>query len=241
MGNQYIDRVFVAYLLGTTALGGYSLAAQISLTLSVLNNSLNKSFLRQTLKAFDGRKVKSLFNIANCHVTIVSIAATCISIWAEKIVEFMSGGGYEDSIYILIILTVHQVASSVYLKLCGPLYYFKEKSHYLFRISAAVFIINSISTIILIKAYGLIGASIGAVLSVVFVLFVIHKINMKFFDLCFPVKSYFCMILIPLILGLLSYWVGMILLSWIMMISYVLGAFFFFWRDMDAIYIKQKI
>ena len=227
--NQYLDRVLIIIFLTLGELGIYSLAAQIAAILSIINNGINKAFLRKTLIAFKNKAFKKLLAISNYHILVVSLFSVITAIFSKEIILYMAGETYLDAQYVLIFFCFYQILNAVYLKACGPLYYFEDRTGELFKISSQVLILNPIISLILINVLGLEGAILGTCIAQLLVNFYIFWINDQK-QINFPVYTYFILSISPIFFGFVMF-SQTIILKFLCLIAFIVSLFAIFKKD----------
>lgn len=175
----YIDTVMLSFFKGEEVVGWYSAAYRLVLFFIFIPNTINITLFPSMSKLHlsDNDTLKFAVEKYLKLMLIIGIPiALATTILADKIILLLFGSGYEQSIIALRILiwtVVFIFVGSVFGRFLQSI----NRQVILTKISGITAIFSIFLNLILIPKYGLIGASISTVLTEIFLIIILFRIN----------------------------------------------------------------
>lgn len=170
------DRIFIERFHGLEQLGLYSMAYKVSYLFTMLSSAIQMSFSPYFLQKMAAGNRQSLDDIARRICWLVGLfilAAFAMTLFTRDMVHLFLSDAYKDIAPLINILVLSHTLS-VIMGVTSNLYYLHYKKTrpqlYIFIISGVA---NIVLNLLLIQAYGIAGAAVATVLSLL-VLFIMH-------------------------------------------------------------------
>lgn len=168
------DRFIINDNLGPKSVGIYMVAVQISIGLQLINEAFNKAFVpwlfeHLKINSIEG-KIK-IVKITYSYFAVLILAIPVSYVFSPFIVELLAGPEFKDADEILPLLILAQVFHGMYYLVTNYLFY-ERKTHITASVTLLCGSIGVFLTWWLVSIYGLIGAGVGAAVSM-FLQFVI--------------------------------------------------------------------
>ena len=172
------DRIMINDMCGAAEAGIYSLAYSLSLLMSIVNDSILKSFTPWTYQIIkEGDNLKSLKKSTNYMILLVALANIVLILFAPEAIKIFSTKEYYEAIYI-----IPSVSASVYFMFLFNVFanieYYYSETKYVALASIMAAISNVVLNFIFIKKIGYLAAGYTTLFS--YILYAIgHYIFMR--------------------------------------------------------------
>lgn len=202
--THIIDRVLINNFLDLRTLGDYSIVIRVSSFFQILISAFSTAWFPHAMNLLNDKNRNKLYNITfNLYLSVFTILGSLIIFFSKEILLFLAPD-YLNIInqIILIIIAVIIGGTSHFF---GLGLHILKKSKF-FMISAIVsFLVNVISSIILLRFFGLNGIILGSILSTLTWVFVDYYNSYKKSKISFNYYRLFYSILIILLCGLITF------------------------------------
>ncbi|HIF9237332.1 TPA: lipopolysaccharide biosynthesis protein [Photobacterium damselae] len=158
-----VDRFIINQKLGLTEAGMYMVAVQLSSSIIIFFDALNKAYvpwLFEKLKYNDIKDKLIIVKYTYIYFVILLIVAIVIFIIGPFFVKFIAGDSYQKAGEIIGFLCLGQIFGGMYLMVTNFIFYTK-KTGQLGLITITTGILNCLLLIYFINWFGLLGASIA--------------------------------------------------------------------------------
>jgi len=200
----HVSRVFIERYLSLTELSIYTVASQLALILSVINNGLNQAWIPFVYANYDKENFSTLFNKnARKIILLVLLVGMTVILFSKEILILMGKSEYMVAINILPILILSFLFQIFYFLNVAILVYHK-KTKLLPIISITSGIVTIFLNILLIPIIGIYGAALCVVIS----FFIIANLSYLFSKRYFKFKIYdkriwqFCLFIVLILISL---------------------------------------
>lgn len=171
------DKLMINHFIGVNEAGIYSVAHSAGLLMTIINNSINGSFVPWAYEKMKRSNGDGIRNISNMLFGIVMVANLALIWFAPETVGLLATSEYHDAIWCLV-----PIAGSVYFFFVYTLFvdieiYFGE-NHFVAIASVCAAIINLVLNHIFIPLFGYIAAGYTTLVSY-FLTMVMHYIFMR--------------------------------------------------------------
>jgi len=180
-----IDRIFLTTFISASATGMYTVAFQIASILYVFSVALNKAFspylYKKLNKITHSEKIK-LVKYSYVYFLFLLFTAFVLSIIAPYIVKYFLGEAFSDSEKYITLLTFSFAFQGMYLMIVNYILFMKKTAN-LSYITMSISVIHIILSYILIKSYGLMGASQAAFITSFITFISVWWLSNKVYDM----------------------------------------------------------
>ncbi len=165
------DRIFIERYVGLGELGIYSMGYKISMVFFILTSAFSMAFTPVFYKLANSddqvKAKKKIYNYTSFAVVIFTFLMLAISLFAKEVSDYMLDMHYAQSYEIVRIIIVSHLLSAI-MGVTSVLYLLqakKTKLNMLIAFYAAIF--NIILNFMLIPSYGMFGAALATVVSMI--------------------------------------------------------------------------
>jgi len=182
--NLQIDTLLVKQYLGLTSVGLYLSASKIPMIIPGLLYSVEKTLLPINLnKISKGENEKDILKKTYSPLIYASLIMTLfIYFFSGTIIDLFFGTPYKDSASTMAVLAFTILISSA-TSMQAQYCLFNNKNKAVFNRNLLTFILNLTLDTIFIKSFGMIGAAIGTLISLLVGLLIYAIIDKKFSDI----------------------------------------------------------
>lgn len=178
-----LDRIFLNNMKTAATVGIYNIGFQFGNILNIVTTAVNQAyvpwFFENMKEGEEGRN--RIIKFAEYSILIYGFAAMSISLFGKDILSFMVTSQFREGWVVIPFISFAYVFNGIYYFFVNPLFYNKKGTKYIPIGTFSSAVINSILNAVLIPPYGIIGASIASmismVLSSVIMLFISAKIE----------------------------------------------------------------
>jgi len=162
---NYIGRIFVERYMSLTDLAVFTVAMQLSLILSVINNGLNQAWVPFVFANYRKEDFVRLFSIsAQRTLLLVLFVATGIVLFSKELLSLMGKIEYQSATYVLPLLVLAYLFQMLYYIFVAILI-FNKQTKLLPIISITSGVVAIVLNILLIPLFGMYGAASAGVFS----------------------------------------------------------------------------
>lgn len=171
---NYISRIFVERYMSLTDLSIFTVAMQLALILSVLNNGINQAWIPFVYANYEKQGFTELFSVgAKKVLLLILLAATSLILFSRELLLIMGKSEYLLAENLLSLLLLSYVAQIFYFIHIAVIIYNKQTKLMPFiSISSGLF--SVVLNILLIPRLGMYGAAISMVLSFALMAFIAY-------------------------------------------------------------------
>ncbi|MFG6106700.1 oligosaccharide flippase family protein [Leptothoe sp. EHU-05/26/07-4] len=158
---NYIDRFFIASMIGMSEVGIYSVAYQIGNIIGILALSFNQAwspFLFKQLSKNNNQVKLNIVRFTYAYFLIICILAISLSLFFSVIAPFVVGKAFQCATQYVIWVALGYAANGMYFMIVNYIFY-AEKNYYLTLITLFSALVNIILNYVLIIYNGAIGAA----------------------------------------------------------------------------------
>ena len=158
---NYIDRFFIASMVGMSDVGIYSVAYQIGNIIGILALSFKQAlspFLFKELKKDNYQAKVKIIKFTYAYFFIISLLAISLSLVFSVAAPFLIGQGFQDATQYVKWVALGYAANGMYFMVVNYIFY-AEKNYFLPFITVFSAIVNIALNYILIKHNGAVGAA----------------------------------------------------------------------------------
>lgn len=171
------DRIIIDKLCGSSYVGIYSIGYTISLALTIVNTSINNSFIPWTFKKMKSKEYSRISPVSNMILIVIGIISVALVILAPELVKLMAPVEYYDAIWIIPPVAMSVIFMFMY-NLFGNIEFYFEANKFITISSVLVAILNVILNYVFIPVFGYIAAAYTTLVSyILYSLF--HYLFMK--------------------------------------------------------------
>lgn len=161
------DKFLLAQLRSLSEVGQYGVATQFSGVITIFGSTLAAAYapiLYKNISSKNIEKHNEIRKIRKICISVISLFGAVVFILVLRFNKFLLGDNFTFPIVTFLILVGAYICFSWYFLYTGYFYHYK-KTKLLAFITGSIAIMNIIISFLLIPYYGLIGASIGTLLS----------------------------------------------------------------------------
>ena len=239
--SQYATKLIINSKLSLSTLGLYGLSSQFGNISDIIQNSFQNAFQPWMFGILNEKKESAPAHIRSVTYSILwgmGVLYLLIGLFCQEAIILMSSPSYHSAWrYVPPIISTVAIKSPLYFY-CNYLYYYKDKTKYIFSSTLLGCIINVIFTFIMVPLFGIYG-SIGAdVIALFFRLLLVYKIVnpimgdtysfWKLHFICFVPIFFMLIALIPSYITDSDEWmgVGFVFYKLIIILLYILLIFY---------------
>lgn len=155
------DRIFITNMVNISATGLYSVACQIGMVLSLIENSFNQAYvpwLFNNLKKNDENTKKKIVRATYSYFVVIIILAIGLSAIAPLFIRIFIGKQFANATVYVFWISIGFAFNGMYLMVVNYIFYV-EKTYILAFITLFCAILNIVFNYILIKLNGSLGAA----------------------------------------------------------------------------------
>lgn len=171
------DRIIIDKLCGSSYVGIYSIGYTISLALTIINTSINNSFIPWTFKKMKSKEYNQISPVSNMILIIIGVISVGLVILAPELVKIIAPVEYYDAIWVIPPVAMSVIFMFMY-NLFGNVEFYFEANKFITISSVLVAIINIVLNYWFIPIFGYIAAAYTTLIS--YILFsIFHYLFMK--------------------------------------------------------------
>ena len=203
----YSDRIFLDYYLSLEDVGRYGIAFKFGMLVQMfLVVPVDKTFSPNLFKIGIGseKDLKIHSDIANYYSLIGLLFLFILTLFSKDILLFFTNHSYSSEYWLipLISLAYYVGGFRVFFK-AGPA--LSDQTHYFAYIGLFTIIINIFLNYLLIKSFGLLGASLSKILSFISLIVMMNYVSKNTVKIKWPIKKTIKGILLMTILLIIYY------------------------------------
>ena len=165
--NTYATKLIVNHYIGYVLSGAYSLAAQFSTIIALVQSSINLAFrpwfIEQMKEGEEGRR--QIKHMSVMIMAIYSLAAVLISLFCKEIVVIMAAKSYVGSWKMVPFFVITQLIAFIYYSHVQALMYNVKMSKYTMICSLSGLVVNVIVALLLVGRFDIYGVLIASFVS----------------------------------------------------------------------------
>ncbi len=164
LGNwilNFIDRLFLASMVGVAATGVYTVGYQVGMVVGLVATSFNQAwspFLFQKLTEDDPQSKIRIVRFTYVYIVAITAFALLLSLAAPWLLALFVGPEFRGAYQYVFWVALGYAANGMYLMVAHYIFYVK-KTHLLAGITFFSAIVNMVLDYVLIRAHGPIGAA----------------------------------------------------------------------------------
>lgn len=171
------DRIIIDKLCGSSYVGIYSIGYTISLALTIINTSINNSFIPWTFKKMKSKEYNQISPASNIILIVIGVISVCLIILTPELVRIIAPVEYYDAIWVIPPVAMSVLFMFMY-NLFGNIEFYFEANKFITLSSVLVAILNIVLNYWFIPIFGYIAAAYTTLVS--YILFsVFHYLFMK--------------------------------------------------------------
>lgn len=147
------DRIMINNFIGADKAGIYSVAYSGSLVITIIQSSVNKSFIPWTYKQLKQKKYNKLAEITNYIIILVGVLVVLLILFAPEAIQILAPEEYYDGIWV-----VPPIATSVFFIFLYTLFanieFYFEKNKFIMIASVIAALLNIVLNYLLLPRYG---------------------------------------------------------------------------------------
>lgn len=165
--NTYSIKLIINNFIGYASSGLYSLAAQFSTIISLVQSSINLAFRPWFIEQMDnGEEGRTQIKYMSVMImSIYSFAAVLISLFSKEVVLIMSKESYADAWLMVPFFIISQLIAFIYYSHVQALMYNVKMSKFTVLCSLSGLVVNIIASLLLVGALDIYGILIASFLS----------------------------------------------------------------------------
>jgi len=202
---QLMDRFFISNMINISQAGIYALGGQISGIIGILSVLINRAATPSILKAFKDKNYEYLKDLSIINIMFISILAMFFSLFSNNIILLIAPTEYAQSAIIINILSLYFIFQMYYFMIVGVLFYVERATKLMPLITFLSLICNLVLNYFLIRLYGMIGAAIATLLSIMIVVYLVIIISNKYIKVGFNHFKIHMIIFVSVIAGNISW------------------------------------
>ena len=230
--NQ-LDKLMINYFVGAKAVAIYSIAHSTGLMMTIVNTSINSSFVPWVYNKIKKEKIREIKRISTLLMGIVLVVNLFIILLAPEIIKILAAPQYKEAIWCLVPISMSVFFFFVYTLFVDIEIYYGE-NNYIAIASIGAAILNLILNYVFIPRFGYIAAGYTTLASY-FMTMILHYFFMKkiliknfskneFFDFRIIIMMSFILCLISIIaLKLYIYALLRLIIVFISIIIMIIG------------------
>ena len=171
------DRIIIDKLCGSSYVGIYSIGYTISLALTIINTSINNSFIPWTFKKMKSKEYNQISPASNIILIVIGVISVGLVILTPELVRIIAPIEYYDAIWVIPPVAMSVLFMFMY-NLFGNIEFYFEANKFITLSSVLVAILNIVLNYLFIPIFGYIAAAYTTLVS--YILFsVFHYLFMK--------------------------------------------------------------
>lgn len=182
---NFSDRFFILIMLGLSDVGVYSVAYQIGMVMSLIQNSFNQAwvpfFFQKLNENTEGSKRK-IVQITYLYIAFLIIITAVIYFMIPLIYRYFIDESYADGADIIIWVLLGYMFNGIY-KIMVNFLFFDKRTSLIATLSIGSAILNIVLNYILIKINGIVGAAQATMVTFFFSLIIMVVITYKSYQM----------------------------------------------------------
>lgn len=187
--NNFLDRFYISNMINLSNAGIYALAGQFSGILGLFATTINTSLTPSILKAYKDENYIFLKNLANIVIIFMTLIALILSLYSPEIINLIAPKEYGKAKIVIPILSFYSVFQMYYFMTVGVLFYEKRATKFVTIATISSLLLNFIFNYIFIKLWGIKGAAIATLLSIIIINYFVIFISNKYIVVGFEHKK----------------------------------------------------
>ena len=202
-----IDKLFLNNKVGTDVAGVYGLGSQFANIINVLASAVNQAYVPWF---FEGMKDKErnqteIVKMSEVITIFYGVLAMGMSLFGPEAIKILPKNGYDEAWKAIPLLSFAFVFNGIYYFFVNPLFYNKNGVKYIAIGTFTSAVLNSVLNIYFIPKYGIVGAGLASMISMMAACILIYYISEKIEPIGFNIMKLFTITFFFLGLGLLSF------------------------------------
>lgn len=165
--NNYAIKLIISHYLTYALSGLYSLAAQFSTIINLVQSSVNLAFRPWFIEQMDsGEEGRKQIKHMSCMImALYSFCAVCIALFSKEIIVVMANHAYMDAWKMVPLFVFTQLISFIYYSHVQMLMYDVKMSRYTMVCSFSGLLVNVVVSLLLVGPLGIYGILIAQIVS----------------------------------------------------------------------------
>ncbi|WP_417444262.1 lipopolysaccharide biosynthesis protein [Joostella sp.] len=187
---SFSDRFFILLMLGISDVGIYSVAYQIGMIISLIQNSFNQAwvpFFFKKLKDGNSKDKYQIVKITYFYCVILILISIIIYFIVPVIYKYFIGEAYTSGSAIVTWVLLGYLFNGMY-KMMGNYLFFLKKTRVIATITLVAGIINMCLNYYLISLYGIVGAAQATAITFLFHFIFITYYSVKKYEMPWNLK-----------------------------------------------------
>ncbi|MFY9100647.1 flippase [Aliarcobacter cryaerophilus] len=177
------DRWFVMNMLGAYETGLYAVAAKFAMLMALVVETFRSAWWPIAMDMLHKEDGAKFFRVVSLwYIVFTTIGAIIITIISPYLVEYLTTETYKESWKIVGILCWGSIFYGFYL-LSGLGIFYSKKTHLTIYVYGSGAVLNIVLNYILIPIFGLLGAALGTVISLLFANIISMIVSNKFYKI----------------------------------------------------------
>lgn len=231
-----VDRIMIRSMVGNSEAGIYSLAGNIKLIMTIINESVTTAWRTWFYNEIDHDRINNIQKYAGALATLFVIFSVGLMAISPEMILVLGGKEYDTGKYVAIPMIIDAYVLFLYSVIVQSEYY-KKKTTYIMLGTLIATVINLITNYVFIKYYGFIAAAYTTLFSYVCYLalhiVISHKVA-GFFVL--KLKYLFINLAIIAVAAVVDLvFIERIAIRWGICLVMVVGVFYWLNRQIDVV------
>lgn len=171
------DRVMIEKMFGVDKTAIYSVAASISMVMSIIVNSINSSYTPWVYQCCEQKENKKIMRTTNVLIVLVAVVAVVPVLIAPELLKFIGPVEYQEAIWVIPPITTSVFFTFIYC-IFGNIEFYYGENIYVMIASTLAAICNIIFNYCFMKVFGYIAAGYTTMLCYMIMAYA-HYIFMK--------------------------------------------------------------
>jgi O-antigen/teichoic acid export membrane protein len=162
------DRLVLNHLVSTAASGLYSVGALFAGAISVIADGINRAYVPAAmagLQSGDQDSLRRMRDLGVSLVTLLSLAAAALSLFAREILGVMTGSAFGDSHLVVPLIAFGFAFSGAYYLFVNILFFDVTLTRLVSLITVGAALLGVVLSYALVSAFGIVGASAAVFLT----------------------------------------------------------------------------
>ena len=171
------DKLMIDYFIGPAEVAIYSVAHSAGLLMTIINSSINNSFVPWLYRKIKGEDEKDARGVTNVLFLLIAVVNLCVVWMAPEVVAIVSTSEYSTAVWCLVPISISVFFFFVYTLFVDVEIYYGAK--WLITVaSLCAMVLNLVLNYIFIPIYGFLAAGYTTLISYIFTM-LMHYIFMR--------------------------------------------------------------
>ena len=163
------DQLVIGKVLNTSAVAVYSVGSQIYMNYTPLGTAISSVFMSRLSKLYDVEKdmqsISELFiKVGRIAFLFLGLVLCGFILFGQDFIELWAGEGYKEAYYVAVIIMIPLTVDAMQ-NLGLSILQIMNKYGFRGKVYFAIAIVNIITTVLLVKTVGIVGAAISTAIS----------------------------------------------------------------------------